>query len=515
MTLDQIVARNALRFPRRSAFVTDTHYISWSELDRRVDRVAQALRAYGIGRGDLVAVCLSNCIELIEIYFGVARCGATTVPLNYRLNGKELGRLLDQVRPALLICSAALEDWIAADTPAARYWIVGPGTRQSTCAYEKVLETAGDDHVLPAGREDDTFAIFFTSGTTGQPKGAILTHRNFVANAFNQFVADESRATDINLVATPLYYAGAVFMSVTYMMLGCTHVIMDRFDASRWLELVERHRVSVGLLVPTMINSALNHSDFEKTDLSSLRRIFYGGGPMPPAVLRRALTRLRCGFTQGYGLSETLEATFLIASDHVLDGDAKQEQRLASAGREAVAAEVRVIDESGRDRPTGIVGEVLVRSHAVCAGYWNNPEETKKAFLDDWFRTGDLGYLDDERYLFIVDRIKDMVVSGGANIYTKEVESVLFEHPAVLEAAVIGIPDEQWGEIVAAVVVCRPGMSVSSDELISWCRGSLASYKKPRAIYFVDELPKNATGKVLKRELRQLFLKSISRDGKE
>jgi long-chain acyl-CoA synthetase len=505
MTLDEIVARNALRFANRPAFVSGARSVSWSELDRRVDQVALALRDHGVGPGSLVAIHLPNGIELVEVYFGVARSGATAVPLNYRLNEKELGRLLGDVRPALLVCGAALAERASGGGVAAACWVVGPGAPAAAVSYEAALGAASSGRAVPAGRESDAFAIFFTSGTTGLPKGAMVTHRNLEANAFNQFVADESRTADINLVATPLYYAGAVFMSVTYMMLGCTQVIMDTFDPGQWLELVGRHRVSVALLVPTMINSVLNHPDLEKADLSSLRRVFYGGGPMPPTVLRRALARLRCGFTQGYGLTETLEATFLVASDHVVDGDEKQQRRLASAGREAVGAEVRVVDEGGRDVPSGVVGEILVRSHSVCAGYWNNPEETAKAFIGDWFRTGDLGYLDDERYLFVVDRIKDMVVSGGANIYTKEVESVLYEHPAVLEAAVVGVPDEQWGEIVVAAVVRRAGKQVSADELVSWCRQSLASYKKPRAIHFVDELPKNPSGKVLKRELRRRF----------
>ncbi len=512
MTLDEIVARNALRFPDKPALVMGGRSVTWSQLDRRVDRVANALREAGLVAGDLVAILLTNCIELIESYFGAARAGLIAVPLNYRLNGKELSKILGNVRPALLICGSALADRVADCEPALARWIVGQGASQGAGSYEAAVDGASTERAAARGREGDPFAIFFTSGTTGLPKGVMVSHRNLEANAFNQFVADESRPEDINLVSTPLYYAGAVFMSVTYMMLGCTQVIMEAFDPGRWLELVGRHRVSVALLVPTMINSVLNHPDLDRADLSSLRRIFYGGGPMPATVLRRALGRLRCGFTQGYGLTETLEATFLVASDHVLDGSAQQERRLSSAGREAVGAEVRIVDGSGRDVPAGVVGEVLVRSRSVCAGYWNDPVETAKAFFGDWFRTGDLGYLDEERYLFIVDRIKDVVVSGGANIYTKEVESALYDHPAVLEAAVIGLPDEEWGEIVAAVVVRRPGMPVSVDDLVSWCRESLSGYKKPRAIHFVDELPKNPSGKVLKRELRSMFAQRAGRE---
>lgn len=224
---------------------------------------------------------------------------------------------------------------------------------------------------------------------------------------------------------------------------------------------------------------------------------------MPPQVLQHAMQSLPCGFTQGYGLTETLEATFLVASDHVLDGDEHQQRRLASAGREAVGAEVRIVTSEGREAAPFQVGEVLVRSESVISGYWRMPDETAKAIRDGWFYTGDLGYLDEDRYLFVVDRIKDMVVTGGMNVYTKEVEAVLFEHPAVLEASVVGLPDQEWGEIVAAAVVLRPGCTVSAEALLEHCRKSLAGFKKPRVVHFLDELPRNPSGKILKRELRR------------
>ena len=333
----------------------------------------------------------------------------------------------------------------------------------------------------------------------------MLSHRNLEANAFNQCIADASLASDVNLVATPLYHVGAVFMAVSYMLLGCTQVILEQFDAESWFSAVALRRVTVGLLIPTMINTLLNHAQAATADLSSLRLIFYGGGPMPPAVLLRALTLFGCAFTQGYGLTETLEATFLTASDHVPDGDAQQRRRLASAGREAAGAEVRIVDGDGQALPAFGIGEILVRSHSVIQGYWNNPGETATVLRDGWFHTGDLGYLDEDRYLFLVDRIKDMVVSGGVNIYSKEIEAVLYTHPAVLEAAVIGLPDEQWGEVVTAIVVLRPGLSATAEELIGLCVAQLASYKKPRTVHFLDELPKNPSGKILKRELRSHF----------
>ncbi len=507
-TLDAIVRRNAARFPARPALVFGARAITWKQLDERVDRVANALLGHGLAAGARVAILLANCPEYIELYFGLSRAGMITVPINYRLTAPEMAAILNQVEPALLVAGTDYGEQVAGTLPllekAPGLWSVDgdlPGAER----YDELVARASQTPLESPMGEDDTFAVFFTSGTTGLPKGAMVSHLNLEANAYNQFVADRSCGDDINLIATPIYHMGAVFMGITYMMLGCTQVILPRFTPEAWLEGVRRHRASVSLLVPTMLNAVLNAPEFGSADLSSLRLIFYGGGPMPPAVLRRALARLPCGFTQGYGLTETLEATFLVAADHVLDGSEEQMRRLASAGREAVGAEVRIVDDEGHDLAPGEVGEVLVRSRSVISGYWNRPDATAQAIRDGWFYTGDLGYLDEDRYLFIVDRKTDMVVSGGVNIYTKEIESVLYHHPAVLEAAVFGLPDETWGEAVTAAVVLRAGASASEADLIAHCRACLASFKKPRAVYFLDELPKNPSGKVLKRELRRLL----------
>jgi acyl-CoA synthetase (AMP-forming)/AMP-acid ligase II len=505
VTLDDIPRRNALRFPDKAALVMGGRRLTWAGLDDRVNRVAAALVAAGLQPGDRVAILLANCPEYLELYFGIARAGMVAVPINYRLTAREMAQILGYAEPALLVAGSAYLG-LAAEVQAllptlTRLWSVGAGSAGYT-AYEVALAQVHGHPFATAGRDTDTFAIFFTSGTTGLPKGAMVSHRNLIANGFNQFVADGSQRHDINLIATPIYHMGAVFMGVTYMMLGCTQIILEQFDAAAWMNAVASERVSVALLVPTMINAVVNHPGVASADLGSLRLLFYGGGPMPPAVLRKALERLPCGYTQGYGLTETLEATFLVSEDHVLDGAPEQTRRLASAGREAVGAEVRIVDDQGHDLSPGEVGEILVRSLSVISGYWRQASETQAAIRDDWFYTGDLGYLDQERYLFLVDRKKDMVVSGGVNIYTKEVEAVLFEHPAVLEAAVIGLPDDEWGEIVTAAVVLRPTMQATESELIDHCRARLASYKKPRRVVFVAELPKNPSGKVLKRELR-------------
>ena len=503
MTLDEIVRRNALRFPAKPALLTDTGVRTWAELDARVNRLARALRRRGLERGDRVAILLGNCAEYFEVYFGCARAGLIAVPLNYRLTVDEMTQILRQAEPRMMVMgvgddekSRILEGRI---TSLRDRSVVGASNADG---YEATLNGASAEPLAPEASDSDPFAIFFTSGTTGLPKGAMVAHRNLEANAFNQFVADGSRADDVNLVGTPIYHMGAVFMAVTYMMLGCTQVILPQFSAASWLRALERHRASVALLVPTMINALLNEPSLAAHDLSSLRLIFYGGGPMPQAVLERALGAFRCGFTQGYGLTETLEATFLVTVDHVLNGTEAQRRRLSSAGREAVGADVRIVDEAGRDVGVNVVGEILVRSRSVIRGYWRQPELTAEALRGDWFCTGDLGYLDEDRYLFVVDRKSDMVVTGGVNVYTKEVEAVLYRHGGVRETAVFGIPDDNWGEMLVAAVAARDGVILSESELIDFCRDKLAGFKRPKRVILMPELPKNASGKILKRELK-------------
>jgi acyl-CoA synthetase (AMP-forming)/AMP-acid ligase II len=507
VTLDQIVRRNGLRFPDRTALAMDDYELSWRDLDRRVDRLSDALLDAGLNSGDRAAILLGNRPEYFELYFACARSGVIAVPINFRLTPAETAEILDTAGPSLLVLGAEyipIAEAVRELMPGLdRLWVIGDGSLEGAESYETMLESAAPQPVEARGADTDTLAIFFTSGTTGLPKGALVSHLNLEANGYNQFVADGSRRDDINLVATPIYHMGAVFMAVTYMMLGCTQVILPAFAPVPWLETLQRWRATTSLLIPTMINAVLNEPRVSEFDVSSLRLIFYGGGPMPPAVLERALEAFHCDFTQGYGLTETLEATFLVAEDHRVDGNDAKRRRLASAGREAVGADVRIVGDDGSDLPSGEIGEVLIRSRSVISGYWNNPEETAAAIRDGWFCTGDLGYLDEERYLFIVDRKKDMVISGGVNIYTKEVETVLYRHPAVREAAVFGLPDDEWGEIVTAAVSLRAGQAVGENELIDFCKGCLASFKKPKRVVFLDELPKNPSGKILKRELRR------------
>lgn len=503
MTLDSIVRRNSLRFPAKPAIIMAGSSLTWLQLDRRIDRLVGVFSRASLERGDRVAILLDNCPEFFEIYFACARAGLIAVPLNYKLTTDDLRGLLAHSRPRAFVYGGSYQqaatELLRENDEIAITLEVG----DSSSSFETAVSAEGESPIAGAGSDCDTVAIFYTSGTTGLPKGAMVSHRNLIANGFNQAIADGSSRDDINLVATPIYHMGAVFMAVTYMMLGCTQVILPVFRPDDWLRVAEAQRISVSLLIPTMINAVLNDPALSTASLDTLRLVFYGGGPMHPTVLRRAIENLGCGFTQGYGLTETLEATFLTADDHVTSDDPQVMQRLASAGREAIGADIRIVDDNSNDVGPGDVGEILIRSESVIDGYWEQPDETARAIRDGWFYTGDLGFMDSDRYLFVVDRKKDMIISGGVNIYTKEVEERLYQHPAVLEAAVIGLPDEHWGEMVTAVVVVRQDHEVTDDELIEHCRSGLASFKKPRRVEFVTELPKNPSGKILKRTLRE------------
>lgn len=509
MNIGDIPRKNSLRFPNKQALVFNGQGRTWCEVNDRVNSLAQAMLSKNLGRGDRVGILMENGLQNWEIYWACAKIGVINVPLNYKLRAEELRILLENARPKLIF---AASDYIPllhevkeqCGLPQEIIQIEDSTISVEGINYEKLIKQFPANEPQVEVAETDPFAIFYTSGTTGLPKGALVSHRNLISNSFNQMYADQSSLQDKNYIVTPLYHMGAVFMSVTYTLMGCTQVIQKHFNVEEFLTTIIKEKISVCLLIPTMLNMVLNFPKFSDYDLSSLRLIFYGGGPMPGTILEKAIHQIGCGFTQGYGLTETLEATFLVSNDHILKGSEVQQKRLLSAGREAIGAEIRIVDELGHDLPSGKAGEILIKSDSVISGYWRMPELNEEVIKDGWFFTGDVGYLDEDRYLFVVDRIKDLIISGGVNIYPKEIESLLYTHPAVLEVAVIGIPDELWGESVKAVVVLRNEQKVGVDELINFCKDRLASYKKPKVIEIVSELPKNPSGKILKILLRKL-----------
>ena len=507
--IGDIVRRHARRFPDKPALIYGDRKQTWRQLDRKTNKIANMLLSSGLKKGDRVAILDENSDKYIELYYALAKSGIIATPINYRLSSGEIANLLSSSRPNILFVGKPYFETINSLKPqlkSIKRYIAIEEPLDWLEDYQEAISSYPETDPNIDVDENDVFAIMYTSGTTGLPKGALCTHRNYVCNGLIVNIADHGTRDDVNLIISPLYHAGALFYSVTYMYLGCTQVVMRRFNTTEVLRYIQDERASACLLIPTMLNFILNDPNFSKYDVSGLRHLYYGGGPMPLPLLKKALELLpNVEFTQGYGLTETLETNLLLPSDHVLEGTESQMKKLNSAGPETPLGETRVVDDDGNDLPYGEVGEIWVKGPAVIPEFWENPEATANEIQEGWFKTGDLGYMDEERYLYVVDRKKDMIISGGENIYAKEVDDTLYTHSAVLEAATIGVPDKDWGESVKAVVVLKKGMTVTEQEIIDFCKKNLAGYKKPRSVDFVDELPKTASGKILKRELRDKY----------
>jgi O-succinylbenzoate-CoA ligase len=500
---------NAAKYRDKAATLYRGTRKTWQEFNGETNRLANMLLGMGFKRGDRLAILSQNCDTYLEWYFGCGKAGIIVVPINYRLSENEMTNLLTHSDPKGMIVSEAYFDTLERIKDKLRlehYFGVGAPEKDWFEGYQKTVQYYPEDPPGVPVEEDDVFCIMYTSGTTGLPKGAMSTHKNYVVNALSVMNAQGIKKNDVNLIVAPLYHAGALFHSLSYILLGSTQIILKQFDTKEILKTIQAEKVTSCLLIPTMLNFLLNDPDFAAFDTSSLNKIFYGGGPMPLALLEKAIALLKnVQFTQGYGLTETLETNFLLPEDHILGGSERQNKRLGSAGTEAPLYEVKIMDDDENEVPCNTGGEIWVRGPAVIKGFWKAPEQTKKAITEGWFKTGDIGMLDEDRYLYILDRKKDMIISGGENIYTKEVEDVLHAHPSILEAAVIGVPDPEWGENVKAIVVLNKGMTASEKELIEFCKDRLARYKRPRSVAFVEELPKNPSGKILKRDLREHY----------
>ncbi|MQA12660.1 MAG: AMP-binding protein [Pseudonocardiaceae bacterium] len=482
--------------------------ISWSQLDERVRRLANGMRtSLGLRHGDRVAILAKNSIEYQELYYAAGRAGLVAQPLNWRLGVGELSRIIADAQPRAIVVS---DEWLdvgkqlqaAVDVP---HWLqYGPGGDGS---YEDLLARSSDEEPQwsSATGDDDPFFILYTGGTTGESKGALHSHRSVSFGMLNQTVAERIVPTDVYMLTGQMYHIPVV-LSMNYMRHGCPLVLMS-FEAKAALEIIEAERVSAFLGITTMLNWMMAVSGFENYDISSLRNIQYGGGPMPSAVVKAALDSFPCTLIQGYGQTEGTTMCFLSQEDHLDAVRGIRPERLRSCGREGFVTTVRVVDPDGvpvpRDNATA--GEIVVRSEANMLGYWNRPDLTAQTIRDGWMWTGDIATWDESSYVSIVDRAKDMIISGGENIYSVQVEEAVNTHPAVLECAVIGVPDEQWGESVKAFVVLKPQTSATEQQVIDAAKAHLASYQKPRSVEFVEALPKAPTGKILKRDLRAAY----------
>ncbi len=505
-TVADVTRHHAKTRPDQVALRFDGETISYAALDRRASQAAHGLIAAGIAPQARIAILAKNSPPFFDLWFGAAKANAVLVPVNFRLAPPEAAFVVNDAKAELLFVGVdfyPLVEKVAGELSSVREIIALDGNHPVWPDYAGWLaRQKSSDPALPILGRDCAIQMY-TSGTTGHPKGAQLSHDNLLTllpGALEQW--GNWHEGDVNLVCMPLFHIGGSGWALVGLYRGIENVLTRDFDPPSILRVIEQCRITKALFVPAMMLFLLQAPQCRDTDFSSLELIVYGASPAPLDLLRNALKIFGCGLAQVYGLTETTGAiTYLPPEDH---GEQAVE-RMKSCGKPMRGVEIKVVDAAGKALPPGEVGEVVCRTPQVMLGYWNLDEATRRSVRDGWFHTGDAGYLDKDGYLYIYDRVKDMIVSGGENIYPAEVESALFGHPAIADVAVIGVPDEQWGEAVKAIVVKKPGAAVTVAELIDYARERIAGYKVPRSVDFVEALPRNPSGKILKRELRKPY----------
>jgi fatty-acyl-CoA synthase len=508
----RFLAQSERREPDKTAVVCGETRLSYSAYADRVRHLIGALSSLGVERGDRVAYLGLNCHRLLELYYAVPARGAILSPLNVRLTAPELLFILQDLEPRLIVTDRTLLPMAQALVQQVGVPLVlldGPADTEGVLFYEDLIAGASPLDLM-SGRidEQDVAEIFYTSGTTGRPKGVQLTHRNLYLHALGVAVSAPIYPDEVQLVGTvPLFHVNGWGAPQFIVAQAATQVVTSRFDAGEFYRLVQAEGVTLAMLVPTMLAAVLNYPERERFNTASLRRVIIGGAPPPAALIREAREKLEVDCSVGYGLSETCPVlTLATIKDSLKNVPMEDQYRLRSlTGLPIIGCEMRVVQEGGQEvAPDGeSVGEIWVQGDMVFGGYWRRPDETAQAFSDGWFRTGDMAVVEPTGYVRIVDRKKDIIISGGENISSVEVEDALYTHPAVLEAAVVAKPDERWGEVPYAFVALRPGMQASPEEILGHLRGRVAGFKIPHGLEILPELPKTGTGKVVKRKLRE------------
>lgn len=513
-----LLTKTARLFPDKPAFVHGDRQISYAQFAARVNRLANALQRLGLKQGENVAILQYNYPQTFESMFACFKSGLGAVPINFRLHPKEFAFIIDHSESRAVILSSEFNDSIMEvrdRIPGARHLITLDGAQGELLEYETLLGEEADEFIDVDVAPDDLAWLFYTSGTTGMPKGAMLTHRNLLAMSMN-FYADMAPGftpDDVILHAAPLSHGSGLY-GLPNIGKGATSVMLPSksFEPELVFQTIEKYRVTNMFTAPTMIKMLIDHPSVDQYDLSSLRSLNYGGAPMLVEDLKKAINKLGPCLVQLFGQGESpMTISYLPHWAHKTDGSPEELRRLGSAGFARTDVEVKIFDAEDNELPPGRFGEIVTRSDLVMKGYWKNPETSADTIKNGWLHTGDIGYLDENGYLFIMDRSKDMIISGGENIYPREIEEVLVRHPAVREVSVIGVPDSKWGEAIKAVIALNPGKTASEKELIDFCRDNIASYKKPKSVDFVDELPKSNYGKILKRELREAYWQDSDR----
>jgi acyl-CoA synthetase (AMP-forming)/AMP-acid ligase II len=507
-----LLSRSARKFPKKTAVVFEDTRLTYKEVDERSNAIANSLIRMGVQRGDRITLLADNTYEWIEMYFAPAKAGAIFAPVNTSAPPREMEYVLSYVAPKVIVFQPRFVDVLQSmkdRLPSVQSYVGADVTGMEN--YERLIEEASKVEPVVEIDSLDTALIIFTGGTTGMPRGAMHTHRGCIYNVHSMAIDLKQNYDDVEMHVTPMYHTAMASQIMCSTFLGNKHVIVRKFEAENVLNLIAKEGITCGFVVPTIINMLLQVPDLQKFDMSSLRALYYGGAPMPMKLLEKALKVIPCGFVQFYGQTEGFLYATLPPEDHVVEGPPAKVKRSRAAGRALVNYELRVVDEQERDVPLGEVGEIVARGPTIMKGYWDRPAETAETIKNGWLHTGDLAHMDEDGYIYVVERKKDMIISGGKNIYCPEVEEVLYSHPAILEATVFGVPDDYWGETVKAAVALKPGQELTEEELIEFCGQNISSWKKPKSIDFLKELPKSPQGKILKRVLREKYWAHLER----
>ncbi len=501
MTTNDLFRRSLYRYPQKVALIDGLYRYTSAGLNGESNRLANALMNLGIKKGDRVALLAKDCREFAFLYFALSKMGSVMVPLNYRCVAKELEYMLSDCTASVLVFEAEYGPVVAQMKDhlphVFRYISIGECDLPFATTYDAFVSSSSASEPNREVGEDDECAIVYTSGTTGKPKGTVLTHRARVACTVNLLLDGSVEREGISLQASPLFHVGSQNIAfLPHLAIGGTLVLIPRLDSSEIGKTVETTRATHIVTIPTLLHNLLETKAFDKFDFSSIRKIYYGGSSISLKDLEIILKRLpKVEFFQGYGQTESTQLTVLRPE--------YQLKKFGCTGKAHLLVDLRVVDENDQDVPPGGTGEVVTRGPHVMKEYLNLPEATAEAFRNGWFHTGDVARIDEEGFITIVDRKKDMIISGAENIYPREIEVVLQTHPKIKEVAVYGIPDEKWGEAVCAAVVLEDGETMTEEEVIKHCKENLASYKKPRKVKFLTSLPKNSVGKISKEELKK------------
>jgi long-chain acyl-CoA synthetase len=511
-TFADVIHRNALLHPDEEAFVCGHQRMTFSQFNARVNRLIRSLQQSGAGKGEVIGILSWNCLEYTDFYGAAMKGGLIASPFSPRLHPEELEYLINYSdAKTLFVGPELLEtiDRLRSRLSEVERYISLEGSWPGMISYQELIDGSESGEPDVTVGKDDPLIILYTSGTTGLPRGALYTHAQKLDNTRIKALEMGTKLGDKHLMVLPFFHIGGDSHVWPFFLVGGCNVILPNrsFDPVAVLQAIQEEKVTDMQIVPTQLNALLSHQDLGAYDLSTLSRIYYAASPMPVELLRRGLEVLGPIFAQGYGQTESGPqiATLPKEAHQVLEKPLEEQKVLNSCGQPSLGVHVRVVDENNNDVGPGTVGEIIAQSDSIMVGYWKKPKESRETIVDGWLHTGDLAFYDEKGFIYIVDRKKDMIVSGGENVYSREVEDVLYKHPAVAEAAVIGVPDPIWVERVHAVIALKADTTATEKEIIAFCKEHIASYKVPKSVEFVASLPKNPQGKILKKEIRAKY----------